>query len=402
MVRLRYGWVCFALCALLLSACAPATVEVTPETLLPATPLAVPRITVATFTPVPAGGLGAEPALASAGRAIDANGAEAPAPPEPPDPSGAPVDVLPFTYHTIAPGDTILGLAMQYGVPIAVIQLQNDLGNSIMLRAGEVLEIPPAVGWEGASPFWAVYEVQSGDTLSTIAANFGFDVATLQNVNGLADADLLSIGQALVLPLTGPADIALASNNVPPSVAPLPTPTPIPQVVVAAALAVPADPDPAPEDTPAPTAAPVAATVEAPALPADVAGFPAEIFRLVNAERAAFGLAPLAWNAILARAAQLHADDCYARGWCSHTGSDGSTMKERIIRQGYDPVRWSECWAWYGTPEMAVAMWMDEVPPNDPHRRTILSTWLTEVGVGVVPAANGRGYYFIADFGAPR
>ncbi len=77
-------------------------------------------------------------------------------------------------------------------------------------------------------------------------------------------------------------------------------------------------------------------------------------------------------------------------------------MKERIIRQGYDPVRWSECWAWHGTPEMAVAMWMDEVPPNDPHRRTILSTWLTEVGVGVVPAAEGRGYYFIADFGTPR
>lgn len=396
-MRSSRRWVCFVLCALLLCACAPVTVEVVSTVSPSATPaLTVPHMTVATFTPAPADGYGVEPALASAYPAEGIAAVDASASAGAPESPTAPVDVLPFTYHTVAPGDTILGLALQYGVPIAVIQLQNDLGNSIMLRAGQVLEIPPVVGWEGASPFWAVYEVQSGDVLSTIAANFGFDVATLQNVNGLADADLLSIGQALILPLTAPADIVLASNQVPAIAALQPTATPVQQVVAAAAPVI-------PEDAPvAPTDVPVAATVAPPVLPADVAGFPAEIFRLVNAERAAFGLAPLAWNATLARAAQLHADDCYARGWCGHTGSDGSTMKERIIRQGYDPVRWSECWAWYATPEMAVAMWMDEVPPNDPHRRTILSTWLTEVGVGVVPAADGRGYYFIADFGTPR
>lgn len=393
MMRLSHRWICcVAGILLLLSACAAVTVEVVPVALPSVTPPpAVPHITMATFTPVPVAGDGVESALVAA-----------PVEAETPAPVTASVDVLPFTYHTVVPGDTILGLALNYGVPIAVIQLQNDLGNSIMLHAGEVLEIPPAVGWEGASPFWAVYEVQSGDVLSTIAAHYGFDVATLQSVNGLADADLLSVGQALILPLTAPADVVLASNRAPATAAPLPTATPIPQAVAAAAPVVPADTPSTPVDVPAPTDVPVVATVAPPLLPADVAGFPAEIFRLINAERAAFGLTPLAWNVTLARAAQLHADDCYARGWCGHTGSDGSTMKERIIRQGYDPVRWSECWAWYGTPEMAVAMWMDEVPPNDPHRRTILSTWLTEVGVGVVPAAEGRGYYFIADFGTPR
>jgi len=125
-----------------------------------------------------------------------------------------------------------------------------------------------------------------------------------------------------------------------------------------------------------------------------------DVFAHLNAQRAAHGLLPLAWNATLANAAQLHAEDCYARGWCGHTGSDGSTMKERIRRAGYDPGRWSECWAWYGSVAGAVAAWMDEIPPNDPHRRTILSEWLTEVGVGVMPG-NGHGYYFIADFGTP-
>jgi uncharacterized protein YkwD len=390
-MRSNHRWVCFVLCVLLLSACAPVTVEVAPTATPPS---AIPHLTVATFTPVPVVGSGVEAALAASRDEAETAGASVL--PEVPELSSAPVDVLPFTYHTVVPGDTILGLALEYHVPIAVIQLQNDLGNSIILRAGQVLEIPPAVGWEGASPFWAVYEVQSGDVLSTIAADYGFDVETLQNVNGLADADLLSVGQALILPLTAPADVVLASNRAPATEVPLPTAMPIPQAVAAVAPIIQADAPVTPTDVPA------TATVEAPVLPADVAGFPAEIFRLINEQRAAYGLAPLAWNATLARAAQLHADDCYARGWCGHTGSDGSTMKERIIRQGYDPVRWSECWAWYGTPEMAVAMWMDEVPPNDPHRRTILSTWLTEVGVGVVPAADGRGYYFIADFGTPR
>lgn len=374
-------WIGAVLCGVLLAtACAPVTVDAPRQPTVTPT-LAVPHLVVATFTPVaPDGRVNGELAPALANPAAVSEAAAI-----------SPVDVLPFTYYTVEPGDTLLGLALKYGLPMAVIQLQNDLGNSIMLRAGQVLEIPPAVGWEGASPFWAVYEVQAGDVLSAIAADYGFDVTTLQNVNGLADADLLSIGQALILPLTAPADVVLAENRPAPTAVPVATVPP----VVAAAPVVQAD-------TPvAPTEAPVAAPVVAPALPADVAGFPADIFRLINEHRAAYGLAALAWNATLARAAQLHADDCYARGWCGHTGSDGSTMKDRIIRQGYDPVRWSECWAWYGTPEMAVAMWMDETPPNDPHRRTILSTWLTEVGVGVV-SGNGRGYYFIADFGAPR
>lgn len=341
----------------------------------------VPSLTVATFTP-PA----TPPGPVEVG---------APVQPDAPAPVDAPIEVKPLVRYTVEAGDTLLGIALHYGVPMAAIQLQNDLGTSTIVQVGQVLEIPPAVGWEGASPFWVVYAVQEGDVLSAIAADYGFDIAVLQSVNGLADADLLSVGQALILPLDAPADVAVAANRPAAAEAPLLTVTPIVPTATLAPLAQPVS-----TATPAP-AQPAPTPVPAQPLPVDVAAMPAEIFRLLNEQRAAYGLGPLAWNATLARAAQLHADDCQARGWCGHTGSDGSTMKERIIRQGYDPVRWSECWAWYGSPEMAVAMWMDEVPPDDPHRRTILSTWLAEVGVGVVPG-NGHGYYFIADFGTPR
>ncbi len=304
-----------------------------------------------------------------------------------------------LTTYTVEPGDTLIGLALEFAVPMAAIQLSNDMGSETIVRVDEVLKIPREAVWAEASPFWIVHQVVAGETLSELAAQFGLDLTALLVVNGLSDADLIAVGQSLVLPLDGPAE-ALA-------VAPAPTAVPEPEIVptsipdsdvVAEAPAADATAlDAGTAEDSEPTATPVPAS----APPPDVSALAGEIFRLINEQRAAFGLPPLAWNGTLANAAQLHADDCYVRGWCGHTGSDGSTYKERIIRAGYDPVRWSECWAWYGTPEMAVAMWMDEVPPNDPHRRTILSDYLTEVGVGVVPGS-GHGYYFIADFGTPR
>lgn len=318
---------------------------------------------------------------------------------------------FPATTYTVQSGDTLLGIAFEYGVPLAALQLANDLGDSFLIRVGQELAIPAHREWAQASRFWIVHLVTAGETLGALAARYGLSLSELEAANPGLNVDRIAIGQALVLPLDGPADlIAAAANRTGQSTA-LAVPQPSPTIVVPADTAAPAaEPEPAAdpelpaEPPPAPPAAEPAPPPQPPtsvAVPIEVAGLPAEIFRLVNEQRAAHNLPPLVWNDILARAAQRHANDCHARGWCSHTGSDGSSFRQRIIREGYNPVRTSECWAWYGTAVRAVAMWMDEVPPNDPHRRTILHPALTEVGVGVVPG-NGFGYYFIAKFGASR
>lgn len=46
----------------------------------------------------------------------------------------------------------------------------------------------------------AIYIVQSGDTLSSIAVQFGVDSGELQTANNIADANALAIGQRLVIP----------------------------------------------------------------------------------------------------------------------------------------------------------------------------------------------------------
>jgi uncharacterized protein YkwD len=269
---------------------------------------------------------------------------------------------------------------------MAVIQQHNHMGSSIDLFAGDVLTIPPAIGWEGASAFWVQYVVEAGDTLIEIADRYRLTVEILQGVNGLIDADQLWVGQELVLPLEAPA-LAYA---------PPPTPTPVP----------PPTATPAPAETPAvATASPepaaaISAVTAAEAPPADVAAWPREVARIINQVRAQHGLPPLAYNQTLAAAAQGHANDCSQRGWCSHTGSDGADLNTRLLRVGYDPTGRAECWAMSRSPQHAVDMWMDEVPPNDAHRRTLLTTFQTEIGVGVAEAPWGH-YYFIADFGRP-
>ena len=346
------GAIAFCLLLALLSSCAAEPTD-TPTTPIPSAVVTIAPLHTSTPPPPPTPTPSPQPS-------------STPANPPPTEP--APVT------HTVQAGDTLLGLATRYGVPMAAIQLQNGMGDSTVLYVGQVLSIPPQAGWEGASRFWIVHVVQAGETLTGIARTYGLDVETLQAVNGLVDADRLGIGQELMLPLDAPA-VALAS-------APTPAPTPVP-------------PHP-------PTATPATGQPAVPPAPppADIAAWPRETVRLINEVRAAHGLGPLAYNETLARAAQGQANDCVQRGWCSHTGSDGSDIKTRILRAGYDPASWAECWAQSQTPRGAVDMWMDEVPPNDPHRRTLLTTWLSEIGVGVVKT--GWGYYFIADFGRPR
>jgi uncharacterized protein YkwD len=307
-------------------------------------------------------------------------------PPDVPSMAATPsLDPHQMLTHAVQDGDTLLGLARQYAVPMAAIQLANGMGDSTVVKLGQSLKIPDSVQWEGASPFWRLHTVSVGETLSEIARAYELDIADLLQVNDLDDADQVIVGQMLVLPLDGIADPQM------PSVIEVPSPTETPaETEVAATLS------PAAQQVD-PTAAPVQISDAVP--PSETSDWPYETVRLINGVRAAHGLPALIYNETLALAAQGQANDCAQRGWCSHTGSDGSDIKVRILRVGYEPSSWAECWAQRQTPGGAVNIWMDEVPPDDPHRRTLLTTWLSEIGVGV--AETTWGYYFIADFGRP-
>ncbi len=147
----------------------------------------------------------------------------------------------------------------------------------------------------------------------------------------------------------------------------------------------------------APTPAPVP---EVPTSAAGAGGWADEVFQRINQIRIENGLAPYTRDAALEQAALLHAQDCAQRGELTHIGSDGSDVSTRVERAGYDAVGASEITVTGNSPEWALNWWMDETPPNDPHRSAILSTDYADIGVAVVEA--GQTYYFIALLAEPK
>ncbi|HDQ73892.1 MAG TPA: LysM peptidoglycan-binding domain-containing protein, partial [Chloroflexi bacterium] len=136
-----------------------------------------------------------------------------------------------FAQYVVQAGDTLLGIAMAHDLPMAAIQIQNNLGASTIVKVGQTLSIPPRAAWEGASHFWVVHVVEEGETIGEIAKTYGLKADALQTANGLPDANMIVVGQELVLPLK---TFAVAQAP-PPAPTPAPPPTPTPEPASASA-----------------------------------------------------------------------------------------------------------------------------------------------------------------------
>jgi LysM repeat protein len=165
------------------------------------------------------------------------------------------------TSYVIQPGDTLASISRRFGVSVAAIATANNIVNPNLIYAGQTLVIPteetstgtggPAtqpptpVPTTSSSPPTAetTYVIKSGDTLSRIAVSHGVSVATLVQVNGITNPNLIYAGQVLSIPgAAGPT--SAPESNPPPSPPTQPTPVPPP-------APTPAPPPPAPP--PAPT-----------------------------------------------------------------------------------------------------------------------------------------------------
>lgn len=110
----------------------------------------------------------------------------------------------------------------------------------------------------------------------------------------------------------------------------------------------------------------------------------------INAERAAYGLAPYQFDAAIAAAAAAHSVDQAANRRMSHTGSDGSNAGQRLTRQGVTWSSWGEnVGAGFNDPATLAQAWL-----NSPtHRPIVLHATYTRVGVGVATASDGTRYW---------
>ncbi|MDX3053324.1 CAP domain-containing protein, partial [Streptomyces scabiei] len=118
------------------------------------------------------------------------------------------------------------------------------------------------------------------------------------------------------------------------------------------------------------------------------------VLELVNAERAKAGCSPVTVDAKLTKAAQNHSQDMADHSNMSHTGSDGSSMTDRLGRVGYAYRSAGEnVAAGYGTADSVMDGWM-----NSPgHKANILNCGFKEIGIGLA----GPGNYWTQNFGTP-
>ena len=119
--------------------------------------------------------------------------------------------------YVVQAGDTLSGIAAKFDVSVDDVAAANSLTSLDYLSIGQELTIPGVAGTTAttagfapadsagtASP--AAYTVVAGDTLSTIAAEFGTDMEAILAGNNITDLDYLSIGQVLVIPGAGEAN----------------------------------------------------------------------------------------------------------------------------------------------------------------------------------------------------
>ncbi|MCP4543268.1 MAG: LysM peptidoglycan-binding domain-containing protein [Chloroflexi bacterium] len=103
------------------------------------------------------------------------------------------------SVHIVQPGETLSRIALQHGVTSQAIAAANGIANPNLIYVGQRLVIP---GDNGTPPSSSsqTYTVQPGDTLSAIALRFGVSTWSLAQTNNIRNPALIYVGQVLLIP----------------------------------------------------------------------------------------------------------------------------------------------------------------------------------------------------------
>ncbi len=130
--------------------------------------------------------------------------------PAPAEAAPAPQPAATYATYTVQRGDSLSIIAAQFNTSYITLMQLNGIADPNFLAVGQVLQVPapagapapttssPAVPAEPVTT--GVYTVQRGDSLSTIAAQFGINYFELAQLNGIGNLDVLRVGQVLQVP----------------------------------------------------------------------------------------------------------------------------------------------------------------------------------------------------------
>jgi len=94
--------------------------------------------------------------------------------------------------YIVQDGDTISTIAQDFGITINSLLWANDLSVTSVIRPGDDLDIVPLSG--------VLHTVKSGDTLLAIASKYDAETEEIMDFNKMTDASSLRIGEDLMIP----------------------------------------------------------------------------------------------------------------------------------------------------------------------------------------------------------
>ena len=106
--------------------------------------------------------------------------------------SSAPIQAPATNTYTVRSGDTLSSIAAKFGTNYQALASLNGISNPNLIYVGQVLRVNGS-----ASAGSVYYTVQSGDNLSSIASRYGTSYQSIASLNGLANPNLIYVGQTL-------------------------------------------------------------------------------------------------------------------------------------------------------------------------------------------------------------
>jgi LysM repeat protein len=105
-----------------------------------------------------------------------------------------------FVTHVVQPGESLGQIAAEYGVDPVALADANNITNGNLIRVGQQLVIPGVTERQALEVRGERHIVQSGESLSMIAAQYGVSVEAIMAANALDDPNTIVVGQELLVP----------------------------------------------------------------------------------------------------------------------------------------------------------------------------------------------------------
>ena len=109
-----------------------------------------------------------------------------------------PVQTQEYIYIKVRRGDTLNKIARDYNTTVEELVALNNIPNANLIYINQILKVPSVVTGENNN--YIEYVVRRGDTLNKLAQEYSTTVAAIVNLNNISNPNLIFVGQRIQIP----------------------------------------------------------------------------------------------------------------------------------------------------------------------------------------------------------